>query len=205
MDLRIAATQEQLDNIRELYEDAFPKSEKKPFAFILQKRDEGCFEILEITDEADCFCGLAIMMLYRDLALLDYFAIAPECRGTGVGSAALKALQEKYTGSKFMLEIESTVGLNALEVNRQNSDNEGREVTQMSAQVSALSEEEKSLRLRRKAFYLRNGMRPMDFQVDLFGVEMEILVHGERVSFEEYYSVLKSTVPPNLIHHVKLL
>lgn len=205
MYLKSVTTQTQLENIRELYEEAFPKSEKKPFEFILQKRDEGCFEILEITDDAECFCGLAIMMLYRNLALLDYFAVAPGRRGKGAGSAALKALQEKYAGSKFMLEIESTVGLNPLGLSQQNYNNGEREVTQMSAQVSELSEEEKSLRLRRKSFYLRNGMVPMDFQVDLFGVEMEILVYGESVTFEDYYSVLESTVPSNLIHHVKLL
>ena len=75
----------------------------------------------------------------------------------------------------------------------------------MSLQVQALPIVERKARLRRKSFYLRNGMRPMDFCVDLFGVEMEILVCGESVTFEEYYSVLKSTVPPELIQNVRLL
>lgn len=182
MQLLNATSPEQLEKIHTLYEDAFPASEKKPFQFILQKRETGNFEILEIVDESGVFCGLAIMMLYENLVLLDYFAIAPECRGNGVGSAALKLLQERYAGRKFMLEIESTVG--------------GEQT---------LPDVEKHARLRRKSFYLRNGMRPMDFGVDLFGVEMEILVCGESVTYEEYYSVLKSTVPPNLIHRVRLL
>ena len=163
-----------------LLSNAFPASEKKPFEFILQKRETGSFEIWEIADESGAFCGLAIMMLYKDLALLDYLAIASECRGTGVGSVALKLLQERYAGRKFMLEIESTVGIKE-------------------------TADEKQNRLRRKSFYLRNNMRPMDFCVDLFGVEMEILVCGESVTFEEYYSVLKSTVPPELIQNVRLL
>ena len=179
MQLLNATNAEQLDKIHTLYEEAFPASEKKPFAFILQKRETENFEILEIADDEGAFLGLAIMMLYGQLVLLDYFAIASECRGKGVGSAALKALQEKYAGKKFMLEIESTVGLS--------------------------TGNEKQDRLRRKAFYLRNGMQPMDFQVDLFGVEMEVWVWGKSVTFEEYYSVLKSTVPANLIHHVRLL
>ena len=182
MQLKIATTDTQLTKIHQLYEEAFPASEKKPFEFILQKRGTGSFELLEIVDEEENFCGLAIMMLYKELALLDYFAIAPECRGKGVGGKALKALQEMYAAGKFMLEIESTVGLGA-----------------------EFPEEEKVLRLRRKAFYLQNGMRPMDFMVDLFGVEMEILVYGESVTFEEYYSVLQSTVPSHLIQHVRLL
>jgi len=182
MQLLNATSPEQLERLHKLYEEAFPASEKKPFEFILQKRETGSFEILEIVDGSGEFRGLAIMMLHKNLALLDYFAIATECRGTGVGSVALKLLQERYAGRKFMLEIESTVGV-----------------------AQSLTDAEMQNRLRRKAFYLRNHMRPMDFCVDLFGVEMEILVWGASVTYEEYYSVLKSTVPPNLIHHVRLL
>lgn len=178
MQLQNAVSEIQLQKIHALYEEAFPASEKKPFEFILHKRETGNFEILEIVDDTGTFCGLAIMMLYKNLVLLDYFAISADCRGNGVGSAALKALQERYADRKFMLEIESTVGT---------------------------VDSEKEFRLRRKAFYLRNGLRPMDFCVDLFGVEMEILVYGESVNYEEYYSVLKSTVPPELIHRVRLL
>ena len=192
MQLRNAITAEQIKRIHNLYEEAFPASEKKPFEMILAKRETGNFEILEITDDEGCFCGLAIMMLYQNLALLDYFAIAANCRGNGKGSAALKVLQDKYADQKFILEIENTAGLT----------DDGLKMTQ---QVECLPEEEKQIRLRRKAFYLRNDMRQMDFYVDLFGVEMEILVHGEKVDFEEYYSILKSTIPPELLHRVKLL
>lgn len=198
MQLKSATSAVQLKAIHALYEEAFPASEKKPFEFILQKRETGNFEILEIADETGDFCGLAIMMLYQELVLLDYFAIAPERRGTGVGSTVLKALQEKYVGRKFMLEIESTVGLNVEDAAESN-------VTGMSLQVRELPASEKQARLRRKSFYLRNGMRPMDFQVELFGVEMEILVYGDNATFEEYYSILKSTMPPSLIHRVRLL
>lgn len=201
MQLLNATSPEQLEKIHALYEKAFPASEKKPFEFILQKRETGSFEILEIADETGIFCGLAIMMLYQNLVLLDYFAVAPECRGTGVGSAAMKALQERYAGGKFMLEIESTVGLENGDMNS----GDGNGTPKMSPQVQGLPVAERKARLRRKAFYLRNSMRPMNFCVDLFGVEMEILVHGKSVTFEEYYSVLKSTVPANLIQYVRLL
>lgn len=35
-------------------------------------------------------------------------------------------------------------------------------------------------RIRRKDFYLRNAMKPMNFIVDLIGVHMEILTSGLR-------------------------
>ena len=103
--LRDATDREQLKKIRLLYEAAFPKSEKKPFWYMLKKRKKGFFDLLEIQDEDGNFCGLAIMMLSNGLALLDYLAISPECRGCGVGSMALRELQERYGRERIVIEI----------------------------------------------------------------------------------------------------
>ena len=83
---------DQLAEIQRLYLEAFPAEEQKPFALLLKKRAEGLVEILSIESEGGVFLGLAIVVLYRDLALLDYFAIAPEQREGGVGSAAFSAI-----------------------------------------------------------------------------------------------------------------
>ncbi len=99
MRLTDANTQEQLNKVRYLYEEAFPKSEKKPFGMILKGRKKGTYEIMAIENEEGGFQGLAIIMRYGDLVLLDYFAIHPMYRGTGVGSKALKALQKRYEGN----------------------------------------------------------------------------------------------------------
>ncbi|MBO5051477.1 MAG: GNAT family N-acetyltransferase, partial [Clostridia bacterium] len=72
--------------VRQLYESAFPPEEKKPFSLILKKSDEGSMEILSIEEDDGSFLGLAIFILYKELALLDYFAISPERRGGGVGT-----------------------------------------------------------------------------------------------------------------------
>lgn len=181
-----AADKEQLKKVRSLYEEAFPKSEKKPFGMILRGRKKGNYEILALENEEGAFQGLAITMRYGELVLLDYFAISPECRGTGVGSGALQALQRRYAGKKFLLEIESTLGLG-----------EG------GGGKKAVPDAEAALRLRRKEFYLRNGMQPMDFLVDLFGVEMEILTYGCVVTFEEYHSILEHILPMGLAARAK--
>lgn len=183
MKLVNATTKEQLKRVRTLYESAFPRSEKKPFGMILRGRKKGNYEIFALENQDGEFQGLAITMLYRELVLLDYFAIEPGCRGGGAGSLALKALQQRYRGKKFVLEIESTRGL---EEDHEN----GKDSPQ-------------SQRLRRKAFYLRNGMRPMDFLVNLFGVEMELMTYECNVTFEEYHAILEHNLPFGMAGRVR--
>lgn len=176
--LRDAVERNQLENVQRLYEASFPKSEKKPFAFMLQKQKEGVFDILAIEDEQGTFCGLAIMMLSGGRALLDYLAIEPDCQGSGIGSSALSELRERYGEERIVVEIESTAEENS---------------------VSGRSE-----RLRRKAFYLRNGMVPMDFLVELFGVEIEVLTFGSEITFEQYYAIYAQVLPASLAEKIRL-
>nr|WP_297864017.1 GNAT family N-acetyltransferase [uncultured Acetatifactor sp.] len=175
-----ANTKEQLECVRKLYEESFPKSEKKPFSMILKKRAEGFFDILAIENEEGQFCGLAIMLLAGGLALLDYLAIAPEYQGGGAGSSTLRELRERYGRGSLVVEIETTLGEEA-------------------AQAENAEE-----RLRRKRFYLRNGMKTMDFVVNLFGVEMEILTFGRTVTFEEYYGIYEAVLPKRMMDKIRL-
>ena len=102
-----ALDQHRLKVIEDLYVQAFPKSERKPFQLIVDKQREGTMEILSLEDE-NRFLGLAIFAHDKDIALLDYFAISEEIRGQGIGSRAIKALQKIYAGKAFVLEIETT-------------------------------------------------------------------------------------------------
>lgn len=154
-----------LARIEKLYREAFPAQERKPFQLILDKRAEGDVEIQSIEGESGQFYGLAITILYQDMVLLDYFAIQPEQRGNGIGSQAFALLRGKYAGKRFFLEIERT-GVEA---------------------------ENALFRQKRKAFYLRNGMQESFLFVRLFGVEMEVLVDGCSICFEEYKRLYTDT------------
>ena len=158
-----ATDEKRLKLIEDLYMRAFPKSERKPFKLMVQKQTEGTMELLSIEEE-NAFLGLAIFAHDKDIALLDYFAISDDMRGQGIGSRAIKALQKIYAGKRFVLEIETT--------KKPCDDLEMRE--------------------HRKAFYLRNGLHTMDFDVNLFGVEMEVLSNGEHLNFDEYLDVYKN-------------
>ena len=157
MELIQAVTKEQLGRVEALYLSAFPKGERKPFEIILQKREEGFVDVLALEESGE-FAGLALTIKYGDLVLLDYFAVEESAREHGYGSKALKALFATYTGKRLMIEIEST---------KEEADN-------------------RIQRLRRKAFYERNGMVLLDFDVELFGIKMETMANQKDVSFEEY-------------------
>lgn len=57
--------------------------------------------------------------------------------------------------------------------------------------------------MRRRAFYLRNAMVPMDFRVELMGVEMEILTFGRKLTFGEYFDIYDRVLPGNTEEKVK--
>lgn len=166
MKLVEAYQKKQLRNIKHLYRHSFPRLERRPFYMLRKKSREGCMQILSIEDEHETFLGLAIMILYKDMALLDYFAMNPRYRGKGLGSDALQLLKQKYADKRFFLEIE-------------NPDTKCTNAAQ---------------RIRRQAFYLRNGMIILpNFMVHIFGTEMKLLTDGCSLSFQEYRELYENT------------
>ncbi len=140
-----------------LYLAAFPAAERKPWQMIRKMHRLGKTDIWCVMQERK-FCGLAITINSPEVILLDYFAISKDRRGQGLGTAALKAIIEKYAGKGFFLEIEST-----LEDSR-----------------------DKEKRLRRKKFYLSCGLTEMHTLATLFGVKMELLGIGCHLDYDAY-------------------
>ena len=185
-----ADTEQQLEQIKTLYMEAFPEDERKPFPLIMEKRKEGSMEILslenKITDGINSgitaspalhhVLGEAILVYDKDIVLLDYFAISPALRGSGLGSRALELLQQRCGGRRFLLEIENTSG-----------------------QVPGWEQ-----RMSRKNFYLRGGMKCMDYTVSLFGVSMEIMTYGCEVTYEEYFALYEHVFGCYMKGRVKL-
>lgn len=152
-----------LHKIKKLYNSAFPKSEKKPFWLICKKQKQGITDIFYL-EENNKFCGLAITILFKNIVLLDYFAIAKSSRCKGHGSEALIELQKYYGDKIFILEIEST----------------------------KITAENQNERIRRKSFYKRNGMTETGIGINLFGVEMEVLSNGTDLTYDEYFEIHKN-------------
>ena len=162
----------------DLYDKAFPEQEKKPLQVMEQLVADGKMEMLALVDE-DEFAGLAINLIdeEQNRALLDYYAIAPEKRNGGYGSKGLEVLLERFKNYKYIFEIETQDKKAEADLNR--------------AREKAENAEE---RKRRKAFYLRNGLKETGLFVNVYDTDFELLTPDGELTFWEYVDFLREVM-----------
>ena len=137
---------------REYMPEAFPAAEVKPLTVILDLVAKGTYWCYGLFDE-DIFVGYGFFFRAGDnCQLLDYFAILPQIRSKGYGSAFLKIFFQKYPDMITLGEMESP--------------------------RSAHNEGEKALRERRIRFYQRNGYALTPVYSVVFGVEYRIMIQN---------------------------
>lgn len=110
------------------------------------------------------FIGFMVIVPFEDLAYLSFFAIEPAWRSRGYGSRALQRLPEVYPGYRHLIDIEM------LDENCPNN----------------------AQRIRRRAFYLRNGYRPTGQFLSYFGGDFEMLVKGGEFRLDDYKRLIAS-------------
>lgn len=162
--------------ILDLYQSAFHEQIRKPFSVIERKTAMGSMEILLIQDEGKR-CGFAITASQGELVLLDYFAVSDKWRCQGIGSEALLLMKELYSDKQFYLEIEKP-------------------------DERADDQEE---RLRRKDFYLKNGMLDTGICIELFGEKMELLASKPGLTFEQCEKLYRELLGPmyqRVVHQI---
>ena len=148
-----------LEQVESLYRSAFPEDERMPFSAMLKRRQDGAVKMFAVESDDGDFDGMAITMEYEDMALLAYFAISSGRRGEGIGSEAFQMLRDLFGEKRFFIEVEST----------------------------SVASENAQEREERKVFYHVNGMRDTTLTVCLKGVELDILVRSDRITYDEYY------------------
>lgn len=149
------------EQVRLLYEESFPEEEKKPFSLLEAYAAQGKAEILAAEEEG--FTGLVINLISEDVALLDYFAIAPDKRSSGCGGKVIRGLLDRFAGRKYIFEIE------------------------MQDETAPNAEDRK----RRKAFYLRNGLKETGTFAHAYDTDFELLTPDGELTYEEYVEALK--------------
>lgn len=156
-----------------VYMEAFPASERKPFAMIVKMFRAGKTDIWCLR-ESGAFRGLASTINSPGVVLLDYFAVAKPFRGHGVGHGALKAILAHCGDRGVFLEIEDP----------------------------ELPGEDQPLRRRRKAFYRSCGLEELGVKALLFGVPMELLGVRCAMTFEAYRDFFREHYSPWVAEHV---
>ncbi len=146
-----------------LYEASFPRMERKPVTSLDKTFAEGRNRVLAVTDGGE-FVGLAVVMTDGEVTLLDYLAIAGDKRNKGYGAAVLQRLLAEYADRPFLVEIER--------IDESAPDN--------------------AARIKRRSFYLRNGLESSGVFVWLFHMEYELLCAHGRAGYPEYRKLLTS-------------
>lgn len=152
-----------LDNqIRTLYETAFPVEEQIPYEDLMVLMDKMPLDFTAYYDGEE-FLGFTIVYPRKSFNWFWYFAVRSELRGRGYGQQILSTLIEEYKGCTNILDMESP---------DQVCDNSGQ-------------------RKRRCAFYLRNGFRKTSVGKSFEGIDYTILMNGEGTfTIEDYELVL---------------
>lgn len=109
----------------------------------------------------ETFVGLIYFVLLDGAALIFYFAVDENLRGNGYGSKILSAMKERYPETRLFLEIDKP-------------DDRAKN---------------NSMRLRRKAFYERNGFVPCGFSTG-FLVPYDVFSFGGKVTADEYRKIM---------------
>ena len=138
------------DQIRRLYETAFPEDEQIPWDDLMRLVGEMPLDFTAYYDGED-FIGFTIVYPRKQFNWYWYFAVREELRGKGYGQQILTQLIEKYKGQTCVLDMESP--------------------TQVCENIEQ--------RRRRHAFYLRNGFRDTNVYRTYNDITMTIMMMGK--------------------------
>lgn len=137
------------DQIRRLYETAFPVEEQIPWPDLMQLLGNMPLDFTAYYDGA-VFVGLTIVYRRPTFNWFWYFAVSENLRSRGYGQQILTRLLDRYKASSNILDMESP------------------------EQICANREQ----RRRRHAFYLRNGFRDTGVGRSFDGIDYTIMMSG---------------------------
>ena len=149
------------EDVRRLYESAFPKEEQIPWADLMRLMKTMSLDFTVYYEDGN-LVGLTIVYPRPQFNWFWYFAVPKELRGQGIGQRILTQLIEKYGGQSNILDMESP------------------------EQVCENSEQRK----RRHAFYLRNGFRDTGVGKSFKGIDYTIMMNGEGTFTQRDYDLI---------------
>lgn len=130
----------------------FPPDELKPLSSILDMLSRNIYACYGIFED-NKFLAYAYLTVLDDFVLVDYLAVVPEMRGSGIGTKLLSGLKDIIKDKTIIIECE-------------NPD-------------FATDPQDKTTKLRRIEFYKRSGYVLSGITSRLFDVEYVILTYPE--------------------------
>lgn len=153
--------------VKEIYLEAFPKRERKPYGALKRSVQRGKAAVLTAVEDG-CLLGFAVLIPYQDMVMVDYLAVSSRIRSKGTGSQFLGEAGRRYAGKKIVLLIERLDD----------------------------AAENRAQRIARRSFYLKNGFASAGLFIDGASGEMEIMTYGGAVEREAYLRLQKHALGP---------
>ncbi|MEM0514675.1 GNAT family N-acetyltransferase [Pseudoalteromonas sp. YIC-827] len=150
-------------NVIELYKEAFPGVRRVPSCILRYIMRKGKAGFF-VLYQYDSWIGLIYLTEYKDIVFVHFFAISQARRSGGYGSKVMESLKAMYSQKRIVLNIE--------ELNEQ--------------------AENYLQRLKRKAFYEKNGFVSSGYIVKEPGERLEMMIFGGNVTKEEVQAMYKS-------------
>ena len=148
------------EELRRLYETAFPEQEQIPYEDLIELLDKMDIDYTAYYDD-DMLVGLTMVLRLPRYNWAWYFAVRDELRGKGYGQGILSMVLEKYrNGHPFIMDIESPY------------------------QPDAPNPEQ---RRRRHAFYVRNGFKDTPTSRTWDGLTFTILTNSDEPFTQQDY------------------
>ncbi len=172
---RVNIFSEDMKRIKQLYNTAFPDDERAPLILLALRSEKSGADFWSLYADGEWF-GLAYAITEDDLTYLFYLAVSEEKRGQGLGSKALQTLKMKYYGNRFFLALEK------IDENAENY----------------------SERLKRRQFYINNGLEPLGSTIKEGKVRYDVMGVGGNVRPEEYVRMMRNYLGKRLSKMVSM-
>ena len=92
-------------DIKEIYNEAFPKAERKPFFTVRRSVNKGKALLLTAM-ENEALRGFVLVIPYKNMVMVDYLAVSSKTRSRGTGSKIMQEVCRYFPGKKIVLLIE---------------------------------------------------------------------------------------------------
>lgn len=158
---RVTSSLPEYKQIKALYLNAFPPEERPPFFLLMSKTGRDDVDFWGIYADGK-WVGLAYVISKGRLSYLFYLAVSETERGKGFGSAIIRTLRRMYDGQQLFLALET------LDEAAPNYDE----------------------RVKRRSFYMHNGLKPVDCQITEGGVTYDVMGTSEHLEPNAYIEMM---------------